>query len=212
MVDAIIVPGGGVRAQGKLPLWMRQRFDHALTFWHGEPVICLSAGTIFKPLPRDEAEYPLFESVAGARYLLEKGVPADKIFTETASYDTIGNAYFARVVHTEPMGWRRLLIVTSAFHMARTRAIFEWVFGLSPVNETYHLDFRASADEEIEPIALEVRQQKENAGLQRLIPLIQEVRTLAHLHQFLFTRHDAYAVARLAQSRPSAPEDVKNMY
>ena len=57
---------------------------------------------------------------------------SSRILAETCSYDTIGNAFFARTVHTDPRGLRRLLIVNSKFHMPRTEAIFRWVFGAAP--------------------------------------------------------------------------------
>jgi len=212
MYDVIIVPGGGVREGGELPVWVQQRFDHALTLWQGEPFLCLSAGTVYKPLPRDSYGQTLFESVAGARYLQTQGVPATRIFTETASYDTIGNAYFARVIHTDPMRWRRLLIVTSGFHMVRTRTIFEWIFRLSPLHIEYELAFSLVEDETIEPKLLKARQEKEATGLQRLLPLTEQIRTLPHFHHFLFTEHDAYAVAKLHQSPPAASEAIKEMY
>lgn len=212
MYDAIIILGGGVREGGELPLWVQQRFDHALTLWQGEPILCLSAGTIFKPLPRDNEGYPRFESVAGANYLRKQGVPAEKIFTETASYDTIGNAYFARTIHTDPAGWHRLLVITSDFHMARVRAIFEWVFGLPPIHASYFLAFSLVENKEMEPEVLRTRHEKEAAGLERLLPLTEQIRTLPHLHRFLFTAHDAYAVARLDTSRPSVSEAIKEMY
>lgn len=47
---------------------------------------------------------------------------------EVASYDTIGNGYFAATIHAIPAQWRTLGIVTSDFHMPRSRAIFEAVF------------------------------------------------------------------------------------
>lgn len=212
MVDAIIVPGGGVRANGELPLWVQARFDHALTLWQGEPFLCLSAGTVFKPLPRDTVGHPIFESVAGATYLLARGVPPEKIFAETSSYDTIGNAYFARVVHTDPMEWRRLLIVTSDFHMARTEAIFRWLFGLPPLALPYTLTFSPAPDGDIEAAPLQQRQEKERAGLQRLLPLTEQIRTLPQFHHFLFTQHDAYAIPRLNHSRPEVPQEIKEMY
>lgn len=212
MYDAIVVPGGGVHEEGELPIWVQQRFDHALTLWQGEPFLCLSAGTVFKPLPRDNRGNPRFESVAGARYLRSKGIPPEKIFTETASYDTIGNAYFARTIHADPAGWRRLLIVTSDFHGARTQAIFEWVFGLLPFTTPYFLDFSFSKDENIESAILKHRQEKEAAGLQRLLPLTEQITSLPHLHRFLFTEHDAYAVARFDAPRPPISDTLKEMY
>lgn len=92
----------------------------------------------------------VFESASTAAFLIDhERIPAWDIVMETTSYDTIGNAYFARTSHTEVRGWVRkdtmfvdqlvetpkvvmhnqsveisqnkLLIVTSASHMARTR-------------------------------------------------------------------------------------------
>lgn len=212
MYDAIIVPGGGVRENGALPVWVQSRFDHAFKHWQGEFFICLSAGTVFKAPPQDKRGFPLLEAVAGAQYLRKLGVPAEKILTETASYDTIGNAYFARVIHTDPVGWRRLLIVTSAFHMARTRTIFEWVFGFDTTQNPYQLDFSEATDENISPEVLAKRREKEAAGIERLLHLTTQIRTLPQLHHFLFTRHDAYAIARLAQSRPTVSPEIKDLY
>lgn len=212
MYDATIIPGGGVRDNGELPLWVQRRLDHAAQTWQQEPLLCLSAGTILKPLPRDGAGFPIFESVAGAQYLVAQGIPATHIFTETASYDTIGNAYFARVIHADPLGWRRLRIITSAFHMARTRAIFQWVFGLSSGDTSYTLTFEKVSDEGLDPHLLQIRREKEAQGLEKLLPLTEQIRTLPTLHHFLFTQHDAYAVARLAHSQPTVSEDVQQLY
>ena len=51
-------------------------------------------------------------------------------------------------MHSELRGWRRCLIITSALHMPRTRAIFEWVFALPPHRKkTPQLDYEAVGDE-----------------------------------------------------------------
>ncbi len=62
-----------------------------------------------------------------------QGVNDNQILKEVASYDTIGNAYFAATIHAIPAMWRSLGIVTSAFHMPRSRAIFETVFAAAGV-------------------------------------------------------------------------------
>jgi len=62
------------------------------------------------------------------------------------SYDTIGNALFTRQMHTDVMNWRRLLILTSKFHMKRSKAIFDWVFSLDPPSTPYQLSFYGTLD------------------------------------------------------------------
>ena len=45
--------------------------------------------------------------------------------------DTIGNAYFARLLHTDVVPHvRRLAIVTNTWHMPRVRAVFDHIFAL----------------------------------------------------------------------------------
>src|SRR5436309_11511249 len=61
-------------------------------------------------------------SSAGARYLLERGAEPGRILMEAVSLDTIGNAYFSRLLHVIPREFRRVLVVTSDFHMPRTQA------------------------------------------------------------------------------------------
>jgi hypothetical protein len=197
--DVVIVPGGGVQPDGSVAPWVRNRLDRALELSGGAPILCLSAGTVHKPLPLDARGRPLFEAAAGARYLLERGFDPALILTEAASWDTLGNAYFARVIHAEVCGWRRLLIVNSAFHMPRTEAIFRWVFALPP-HTGYHLEFETVADVGMPPADLEFRRAREEASLNRVRLLEPRIRTIAGLHRFLFTEHDAYSAQGLNQS------------
>ena len=41
------------------------------------------------------------------------------------------NAYFALAIHAIPAGWRRVAVATSAFHMARSKALFEDIWRLA---------------------------------------------------------------------------------
>lgn len=50
---------------------------------------------------------------------------------EVASFDTVGNAYMSLCIHAIPAGWRRLAVVTSDFHMPRSRALFADIFRLA---------------------------------------------------------------------------------
>jgi uncharacterized SAM-binding protein YcdF (DUF218 family) len=189
--DAVIVPGGGVREGAQLPAWVPGRFDLAIERSGGGPIVCLSAGTVHRPNPLDETGRPLFEASAGAQYLLRNGVSASRIYIEAASWDTVGNAYFARTIHTDPRGWRKLLVITSDHHMPRTEATFRWVFGMPPENG-YSLSFESVPDVGFEQRVLEARRERERASLAALSRLTARFHTLAELHQWLFTEHDAY--------------------
>ena len=201
--DAILILGGGVREGGELPPWAAARFDLALKRQSGEPLICLSAGTTHRPPPLEDG-FPVAESVAGARYLLSCGVPGAQIRIENVSYDTIGNAYFAKLLFVDPAGWSRLLVITSEFHMPRTRAIFEWLFGLD--GGRYELTFEASPNHGMASDAERLRTEKEHQALTGFRSVQQRISSLPGLNEWLFTEHQAYSAAgRWKQERSRDP-------
>ena len=196
VLDAMLVPGGGVRVGGKLPLWTQRRLDQVIENQsQATYIILLSAGTTHKPPPLDANGYPIFESVAAANYLVEQGINPSKILVETSSYDTIGNVFFSRVVHIEPLQLKRLLVITSEFHMARTKVIFEWIYGLKGLAQDVQLSFETVSDTGIATSILQARKQKEERSLKSLLNTINGICTINDFHQWLFQEHAAYAVA-----------------
>jgi hypothetical protein len=193
--EVILVPGGGLTGRGELTEWARRRLDKALEIANGEYIITLSAGTVHKPPVLDKNGYPLFESFVAADYLVKKGMDPEKILREWASYDTIGNAYFTRVIHTDPRKWRRLKVITSEFHMPRTKEIFRWIFSLDAPKPPYQLDFISVTDKGIDPDIILPRVEKEKDSLKKLYELKERISTLKEFHIWLFTYHGAYAVA-----------------
>lgn len=193
--DAIVIPGGGLTAGGGVPLWVQRRLDRAIEIRKDEYIIALSAGTTHKAPPKNKDGFPVFESVAAGEYLVKKGIDAGCILLETCSYDTIGNAYFSRMIHTAPLGLRKLLVITSGFHMPRTRAIFEWVYGLSGGlgDGPYELDFEATPDDGLDAAALAARKEREQKSLENVTRLRDSMKTFEEFHRWLFTEHDAYA-------------------
>lgn len=193
--DAILIPGGGLTREGKLTKWSKRRLDKALEIMSGEYIITLSAGTVHKPPILDKEGYPLFESSVAAGYLVERGIDPEKILREWTSYDTIGNAYFARVIHTDPRGWRRLVVITSEFHVPRTKEIFKWIFSLGDPKPPYQFDFISVTDKGIDPDIILPRAEREKDNLKKLLKVKEQISTLNKLHTWLFTKHGAYAVA-----------------
>lgn len=64
-----------------------------------------------------------------ADVLRDAGVPGDAILTEERSVDTFGNAYFTHRTVLAPMGWTRIVLVTSEFHIPRATYLFRKVCG-----------------------------------------------------------------------------------
>jgi uncharacterized SAM-binding protein YcdF (DUF218 family) len=136
--DAIVVLGGAVRprliADVRARLhWGSDRVWEAARLYHAgcAPLVVVSAGgKIVPPIAEVEAE-----AIAGL--LIELGVPRSALRLERASRNTLGNAHFSRAL-LSPTGARRVLLVTSAWHLRRAVALFERV-GLEvvPVGADY---------------------------------------------------------------------------
>lgn len=192
--DAILIPGGGLKDDGSLHEWSKRRLDKGIEKFTGtEYLITLTRATTHKPPVLDRVGFPIDESVAAAKYLIKKGIPSKYILIENTSFDTIGNAYFARVVHCQPRNFKKLCVVSSKFHMPRTKVIFKWVFGLTPLSRRYVLEFIESADEGMRSDVLEVRRKKEAESLKKLFQTNKKIRTLSQFHAWIFTQHEAYS-------------------
>jgi len=194
--DAILIPGGGVREGGALPSWVRLRLDRAIGARHDGFIVALSAATPHRPPPIDGNGFPIYESVAAARYLMEAGVPPDRILTETQSYDTIGNAFFSRIIHVDPRGMRRLLVITSDFHLARTEAVFRWMYSLEPKAFEYEVHFECVRDPSMPADHLKAREEKERRSLESFLKMKDAIGNMPECHRWIFTEHHAYNAAR----------------
>ena len=114
--DAILVLGGGVPSSlYEPPIYVQKRCDDASIIRGSReiPILTLSAGTAHLPQLLTEDGLPMWESTSSAAYLQQKHKIHSHLYVETTSYDTIGNAFFARTSHTDIMKWRKLLVITN---------------------------------------------------------------------------------------------------
>ena len=90
----------------------------------------------------------------------------------------------------EPMQLHRLLVVTSEFHMPRTKLIFEWVVRLWLPDAT--VEYRAADNRGIDPELLQGRCDKEKKGCDNVMAQARQYTTKAAVSTFLFVDHGAY--------------------
>jgi uncharacterized SAM-binding protein YcdF (DUF218 family) len=102
LYEAIVVVAGGMTDEGTLPPWVTSRLDFTLTEYERHAaagastyVMLSGSATPHKPPPMAKGGFILHESTAMAEYLIDRGVPPEHILKDTASMDTIGNAYMA---------------------------------------------------------------------------------------------------------------------
>ena len=133
---------------------------------------------------------------------MQHGVPASLLLNESSSYDTVGNGYFSLTIHALPAGWRRLSIVTSAFHMPRTQAIFNSCYEIAAADllqnpGAFDLDYHPVNDEGLftEEVIV-ARAEKEASAVETWKKNVKKMPTLAELHAWLFATHLCYSVSR----------------
>ena len=181
----IIVLGGGISKEGKLPVWVHSRLEKALALHHetGEGLLMSGKG---------KDSYNITEAEAMAAYLVGKGVSEDEILLECLSEDTVQNAYYSRTLHVDPMGIRRFTVVTSNFHTERSRHIFEWVFG-----PEYDITCVGAGDGDIIEADLMERKRIESELLGFHQTVLKEIPdgNLSRMHSFLFKRENLFAKA-----------------
>ena len=185
-LEGILVPGGGLEEDGKPKPSFVARLDNALDYdGNRRTIIVLSKGTAHKP-PVNADGHPVYEAEAGRQWLLARGVPEERIITETQSLDTIGNAFYGREL-TYPSDLRELLVITSAFHIARTSLVFDWVFNLKPppLNRPYALHFLPTPNAGFKQEQLDAIREWELKRIEDSRILIAEISTFEQLRQYM---------------------------
>ena len=213
-LDAVVVLGGGLRISqsaaplGDIPPWATRRLNGAAQVWSlcqsDKVKIAISGGGSPHGLPviHPKTGQVVHEGTSYAEYLMRcHGVPPLSILKESSSYDTVGNGYFSSMIHAVPSRWKRIAVVTSEFHMPRSRAIFEKVYGLvnkALLEEGIHLVFASVTDDGVfeSPSVLEVRKEKEAAALATWERNMKSITCLEDFHEWFYATHVCYSCAR----------------
>lgn len=216
--DAILVLGGGVPEDiNNPPSYTKERCNFAsqVYFSSSSPpssrpkIITLSAGTAHLPQALSADGLPIWESAASAAYLIHKlNVNPKDIFAETTSYDTISNAFFARINFCDITQWKKILIITNEFHMERTKLIFDWIFH-APLSSTspsiskkddYQLYYLPAPDVGLTEGAIQARKEKESKSAANVKNYLStKYDTIEKIFEFLTTDHSFYTASKLVE-------------
>lgn len=95
-VPVILIPGGGLTNDGKVPNHVQLRLNKAFELYEKLKdryciIITLSGGTTHKPNPLNDQGFPISEATASILKLIEMGIPSTNLYEELFSLDTIGN-------------------------------------------------------------------------------------------------------------------------
>lgn len=114
--DAIVVLGAQVKQDGSLSVQLTWRLDAVIGAWKKRkvPVVVCGAQGKDEPMP---------EAVAMKQYLVENGVDEADILTDPDSFNTRQNLENAGRLLREKPGIRKILLVTSDYHVPRAMAL-----------------------------------------------------------------------------------------
>ena len=208
--DLIIVLAGGLDENGKVHEWVRRRLERSIELHkiHKIPILCCGGGTYHKPPFLNDKGFVVHESTECVNYLIQRGVEPNMIYREWSSYDTIANAFFALTSHiTCREEWKNIIIVTSDFHLPRSKAIFDWVFSF--VND-YLLTYKGVSDVGIDKTIINARKERERESLNNIIKLKSKIKTLNEFHNWLYKEHNAYNSNPI--KRPDISKNIKKTY
>lgn len=130
--EIAVVLGGGLLADGSPNAATLARADAAAELAKTRDVAVIVSGSHGDgPKPKvTEAEYM-------ARRIGERGVRSARVFVEDLSRDTLSNAAYVAERYLRGLSPRRLIIVTSPFHMSRSLETFGLVLGPAWPLEAY---------------------------------------------------------------------------
>lgn len=170
----IIVLGGGINLQGQIPLHVYQRLDKAIKLYKKYPAskIILTGKYSYlydspksftprSPAKRDEVGPnrptpkfpPTTEAAKMSEYLLQQGLPKSDLLLEEKSKNTFANAYYLKKNFFLTQKSFAAIIITSHFHIARVKYIFQKVFGPSYRFEFIGMQERLPKEQEEKVVA-----------------------------------------------------------
>lgn len=123
--DVIIVLAGGIKEDGTLPKSVIERIYKAQELFKRKyaPRILMSGR--WSRYWEKHGPPPITEAESMKRFAHSIGIPKKAIFKEEKSYDTRSNAHYCKNVFLEKYAWKKIVVVTSDFHISRAQHIFD---------------------------------------------------------------------------------------
>jgi uncharacterized SAM-binding protein YcdF (DUF218 family) len=122
--EIAVVLGGGLRADGSATESTRLRADAAAELARKREIPLILSGSHGDGPPPERTEAQVM-----ADRIIAAGIDPSRVFLEDRSRDTLSNAAYVAQRYLSKIAPRPIVIVTSPFHMARSRATFALVLG-----------------------------------------------------------------------------------
>ncbi len=196
--DYIFILAGGLKENGEINDFVKKRLDKGIELYNeiknnskNCKIIVMGGGTYHKSPFLNEDKFVIHESTSCAIYLNKNGIKAENIFREWSSYDTIANGLFAYMNFIIPLNIKKIYLITSEFHIDRTKTIFNYfntLYGnLIKINyittENYGID---------KNILIERIKRENNSNINFKNNIIDNYHTLNDFMNWFYINHNAY--------------------
>jgi hypothetical protein len=191
--ENIFILAGGQIKNGSINNWVKKRLDLGLqivSLNETAIIYCIGGGTYHKPPILNIHKHVIHESRSCSNYLINKGFNAKRIKREWASYDTIANGFFSFLNFILPLKLEECVIVTSEFHMERTKEIFNFFCRLfkSDVKVQY-----ICSENEMDEELLQIRKGREKKSLDSFKnTIVSRINTIQEFMEWFYIEHNAY--------------------
>lgn len=215
-IDLIICLAGGINEDTKeVHDFVKERLNLSYQYYTKCKckILLMGGGTYHKPPVLNDEQYVIHESTACANYLLDFDIKPTDIYKEWSSYDTIANGYYAFSNYIHPMEFSSIMVITSQFHMDRTKAIFKYFNNLHYKNNNVKLFFH-STNNIITGEVLKQRIERENNSLISFkTNVIDKKKTLRDFLKWFYEEHNSYnVIGQYTQNNNTIKDGVKNSY
>lgn len=125
--DIIMILAGGIRQDGQLPSFSKQRVLKGIELFHAKYAqrILMSGRWSGKR----QSIPPVTEAAAMVEYARKHTIPKSALYAEELSTSTHENVLFSKKYFFEKYHWNKILVVTSDLHMKRTKLVFNRILG-----------------------------------------------------------------------------------
>lgn len=187
-----VVLGGGLENNGCLPAHVRERVHFVLeNMKDGDAVILSALFSLNIPPIFGESSFPMSEALEMKKYFLaqQSGVEC-KLYLENASFDTIGAAFFLRNIFGFLLKNKKMIIVTSDFHVTRTEAIFRKVWQLKPQIIGADFEFIGLRTDFVK---FRTRYTKEAQSVEKFAKTTANLKSMNQFSEWFYSEHDNYS-------------------
>lgn len=153
-------------------------------------IITMWRGTLYKAQFIDKRWYTMDEATIAADYLYQHWIPSKDIKIERFSFDTLWSIYFTKIFYLDVLEPKTISVITSKFHIERTKIIFKWLYMLC--NKKINIKYIKTNDC-LDDKTLQNRITKEKDWIRNISNLMKKIKNRKELTEWLFKDHAAYA-------------------